>query len=337
MIRKALLAAAVVFTGAALAGTLLARPSGAAKRQYTVGYLTYVNYWTGGREPARRLDVRIVTPACNLRAPRCSPREWLRAFKSMIARRVDAIVNDGYSPTLIPILRKVRRAGILLIAAGDDIAGKRDLWVSPADPVAYGEALADALASQVGNKGEFAILDEEGEYPVVHSWEHVIEHYVARAYPEMTSDGVVTESGAGDPTEVDAVKAFMSAHPHLKGLIAVTPTETYMAGEAITEAGRIGQVFSSGNGGSSLADPQERGYVQSGATRLVFAQNPLKLGYLTTWAAHYLLTGHHFTHQAYQVGGPIGLVWYYPSHRELRLSQPLTVTKQNLAFWAKKF
>jgi hypothetical protein len=38
-----------------------------------------------------------------------------------------------------------------------------------------------------------------------------------------------------------------------------------------------------------------------------------------------------------QVGGPIGRVWYYPKHRELRLGQPLTVTKANLALYAKKF
>ena len=70
----------------------------------------------------------------------------------MIARHVDAIVSDGYNPTLTPTFRKVRKAGILLISAGDDIAGGRDLWVGPSDPVAYGQALADALASQMGER-----------------------------------------------------------------------------------------------------------------------------------------------------------------------------------------
>ena len=26
--------------------------------------------------------------------------------------------------------------------------------------------------------------------------------------------------------------------------------------------------------------------------------------------------------------GPIGRVWYYPKHKELRLDQPLTITKK---------
>jgi rhamnose transport system substrate-binding protein len=255
----------------------------------------------------------------------------------MIARHVDAIVSDGYNPALTPTFKKVRKAGILLISAGDDIAGGRDLWVGPADPVAYGEALADALAAQIGKQGEYAILDEQGEFPIAKTWKKVVETYIAKAYPGMTLDGTLTETGAGDQAEADSIKGYLADHPNLKGLIAVVPTEAYMAGEAITQAGRIGQVFSAGNGGSTLADPQLRGYVQSSAAELVFAADPIKLGYLTAWAAHYLLTGHHFRPGAYQVGGPIGVVYYYANHQELRLGEPLTITKANLAVYANTF
>ena len=48
----------------------------------------------------------------------------------------------------------------------------------------------------------------------------------------------------------------MAAHPNLKGLIGIDPTEAYMAAEAITQAGRIGQVFSAGNCGDDLRGPQ---------------------------------------------------------------------------------
>ena len=61
----------------------------------------------------------------------------------------------------------------------------------------------------------------------------------------------------------------MATHPNLKGLIGIVPTEAYMAGEAITQAGRIGQVFSAGNGGNGLSDPQLLGYVRTGAAELV--------------------------------------------------------------------
>ena len=334
MIRKTLLVGALGLSLAALAAALLARPSGATHRKYVIAYLSYTNYARGGREAAKRLGVRILVPKC---VGSCSPSAEIRLYESVIARHVDAIVNDGYNPTLTPTFRKVRKAGILLISSGDDIAGKRDLWVGPSDPVAYGEALADVLASQIGKKGEYAILDEQGEFPIAKTWKKIVEDYIPKAYPKMKLDALLTETGAGDPAEVDSVKSFMAAHPNLKGLLAITPTETYMAGEAITQAGRIGQVFSAGNGGNSLGDPQLRGYVQSGAEELVFVDNPIKLGYVTAWAAHYLLTGHHFGPGAYQVGGPIGLAYYYAKNQELRFGQPLTITKKNLALYANKF
>jgi ABC-type sugar transport system substrate-binding protein len=331
MIRRTLLLGALGLSLAALAAALLAGPGGAAHRKYTIAYLTYVNYGRGGQEAAKRFGIRILARRC------VGSCDAVALYKSMIARHVDAIVSDGYNPALMPTFRQVRKAGILLISAGDDIAGGRDLWVGPSDPVAYGQALADALASQMGRKGEYAILDERGEFPIAKTWKKVVEDYIPKAYPKMKLDGALTETGAGDAAEVESVKNYMAAHPNLKGLIGIAPTETYMAGEAITQAGRIGQVFSACNGGSSLTDPQLRGYVQSGAAELVFTANPIKLGYLTAWAAHYLLTGHHFRPGAYQVGGPIGVVYYYAKHQELRLGQPLTITKTNLGAYANKF
>jgi len=334
MIRRTRLVAVLGLSVAALVGAVLAGPGGAAHRKYTIAYLTYVKYGRGGQEAAKRLGVRILLPTC---IQPCSPANEAALYASTISRHVDAIVSDAYDPTLTSTFRKVRKAGILLISAGDDIAGARDLWVGPSDPVAYGQALADALASQMGGKGEYAILDEQGEFPIAKTWKKVVEDYITTAYPEMKLDGAVTETGAGDTAEVDSVKSYLAAHPNLKGLIGIVPTETYMAGEAITQAGLIGQVFSAGNGGSSLSDPQLRGYVQSGAEELVFTANPIKLGYLTAWAADYLLTGHHFRPGAYQVGGPIGVVYYYAKHQELRLGQPLTITKTNLSVYANAF
>jgi rhamnose transport system substrate-binding protein len=287
---------------------------------------------TGGREAAKRLGVRYIVAGTisTSTAP-------IDLYRSLIARHVDVIATAGYDPSLKPIFTKIRKAGILLISSGDDIAGERDLWVSQSDPAAYGRALADALASQIQDKGEYAILGEQGQYPIADTWEKVVEAYILKAYPNMKLDGVITETGAGDEAEVDSVKSFMAAHPNLKGLIGIAPTEAYMAAEAITQAGRIGQVFSAGNGGEGLEGTPLAGWVRSGAAEVVFTGNPITLGYCTVWAANQLLTGHHFRPGAYHVGGPIGLVWYYAKNRELRLGPPLTITTANVDLYANKF
>jgi len=331
MNRKTLVAFVLVVFLAALSATVPAGAGRTTQPKYTLAYFGfgYVDV-TSSRKAAKSLGVRILFPKCDA----CSPEDVVRLYESMIARHVDAIVTAGYDPSLKPVFGKVRKAGVLLISSGDDIAGERDLWVSQSDPVAYGEALADALASQIGKTGEYAILDEQGEFPIARTWTKVVKSYVAKAYPNMKLDGVRTETGAGDQDEVDSVKSFMSAHPNLKGLIGIAPTEAYMAAEAISQAGRIGQVFSAGNGGTTPVDAQLAGYVRSGAAELVFASDTTKQSYLTVWAAHYLLTGHRFRPGAYQVG-PIGRVWYYAGHRELRLGQPLTITRANLAQYGK--
>jgi len=174
------------------------------------------------------------------------------------------------------------------------------------------------------------------QFPIAFEVVRAVQAYVRKAYPKMKLDGVVHETGAGDPAEVDAVKAYVAAHPHLRGLIGPVPTEAWMVAEAITQAHKIGKVFSAGNGGEDL-EPPLPGWVRSGATELVYMGDQTKMGYLTVWAAHYLLTGHRFKPGAYNVGGPIGMVWYHASHQELRLGQPLTITKANVDVYANRF
>lgn len=334
MIRKTLVAIALALSLTALAPAVGARPSRAAHRTYTFAYVNpYLPALSiGARKAAKRLGVRYLVTDRN-----GSDQEAIKDFRSMIARHPDSIATGGYNPALKPVFTQIRKAGILLIASDDDIAGARDLWVSPSDPAAYGRALADALASQIHGKGEYAILGERGQFPIATTWEKVIEAYVPKAYPKMKLDGVLTETGAGDEAEVNSVKSFMAAHPKLNGLIGAVPTEAYMAAEAITQAGRIGQVFSAGNGDGGLKGTPFPGWVRSGAAEVVLVGDQINVGYLTVWAAKYLLTGHHFRPGAYQVGGPIGLVWYYAKHRELRLGQPLTITKANVDRYANRF
>ncbi len=313
---------------------LSAGPSGATHRKYTIVSVAYFpSTAIGGRAAAKRLGMRYIMVSDNLGGEQGA----IRYYKSLIARHVDAIATGGYDPALEPIFMKVRKAGILLISSGDDIAGRRDLWVNYSASAAFARALADALASQIDKKGEYAILDEQGEFPIAHTWAKAVAAYIPKAYPNMKSDGLLTETGGGDEKEVDSVKSFMAAHPNLKGLISITPTEAYMAAEAIQQAGRIGQVFSAGNGGSGFKGTPLVGWVRSGAMEDVVVGDPIKLGYLTAWAANYLLTGHHFRPGAYQVGGPVGLVYYYAGHRELRLGPPLTITKANVDLYANKF
>jgi rhamnose transport system substrate-binding protein len=188
----------------------------------------------------------------------------------------------------------------------------------------------------MNKRGEYAIAVQKDQYPVATEWQRLAQAYIAKTYPAMRLDGVVEGSDTFGRPEPSSVETFMAAHPNLKGLLAVVPRAAYAVADAITKAGKIGRIFSACNGGGSFSG-ELPGYVRSGAAELVFASDPTKLGYLTVWAADYLLTGHTFKPGAYQVGGPIGLVWYYAKSQELRLGQPLTITKANADRYANTF
>ncbi|HEY2741270.1 MAG TPA: BTAD domain-containing putative transcriptional regulator [Gaiellaceae bacterium] len=334
--RRYLVAAGLVAVAAAVSLALSNR--GAAHRGYTIAFVTqdadYVQSMaSGSRKAAKRLGVHYIVAGVN--AP--NDYELSKVYQSMIDRRVDAIISGGYDPALTQTFAKVRKAGILLISSGDDIAAKRDLWVTQSDPKAYGQALADALASQLHYKGEYAILEQYGQYPIATAWARLVQGYIAQTYPKMKLDGVIHGIGSWDQSDVDSVKSFISANPHLKGLIGITPPEAWAAAEAITQTGKVGQVFSAGNGDDRLGDSPLPNFVRNGAAEFVYVGSPVKLGYLSVWAANYLLAGHHFKPHAYPVGGPIGRVWYQPQHRLLPAGQPFTVTKANVDRYATKF
>ena len=337
MLRKPVWAGALALAAAvSVAAVVAGGSSGAANRKYTFAYVAaqpldnprVQAIARGGRAAAKVLGLRYTAVESDFYEA--------GLIQSLIGQRVDAIATEGYDPNLAGILAKVRATGIVLLASGDDIAGPRNVWVNYSDPVAYAQALADALASQMKGRGEYAITMQPGQFAIADEWTRIAEKYVAKTYPNMHLDGVIEGSDPTGQPEPQKLERFMTTHPKLRGFLGIVPRASYAAAIAITETHKIGKVFSAGNGDGSFTDPLPA-WVRNGSTEFVYGGDPVKLGYLTVWAAHYLVTGHRFKPGAYNVGGPIGLVWYHASHQELRLGQPLTITRANVDVYANRF
>jgi hypothetical protein len=130
---------------------------------------------------------------------------------------------------------------------------------------------------------------------------------------------------------------LLRAHPQLRGLILLCPSEAYTGPPQLIKAHKVGKVFTAGNSGG--CPPLYSAYawnVRHGAEEIVCAGDPTKLGYLTVWAADYLAGGHTFAPGSVDVGGPVGTVQYFSQNEELRLGQPLTITKANVGKYAGK-
>lgn len=341
MFRRPICAGALALAVAAwVAGAVTSTSSGAASRTYTVAYAAaqplagnrrVEAIVRGGRAAAKALGVRYIAVGSG---------DTESDVLSLIARHVDAVATEGYDPTMTSILAHARAAGILVLSSGDDVDAKRSVWINFSSPSAYAEAMADALASQVKGRGDYAIAGQPGQFPIANEWTRLLVKYVARTYPKMRLDGMVEGADVNGTPEPSKLERFMAAHPKLRGFIGIVPRAAYAVAVAITEAHKLGKVFSAGNGGGALTTSfgaPLAPFVRSGATELVYVGDQNKLGYLTVWAAHYLLTGHRFKPGAYDVGGPIGLVWYHATRQELRLGQPLTITKANVDVYETRF
>ena len=246
------------------------------------------------------------------------------------------MIHNGDHKQVLPALARARAAGIPTVSY--ELRSPGSVWVNQTGPAQFAHALADALASQMNQQGQFVIvscLRSAGAYPIVATRLKLTKAYIQRRYPQMQRVGVAYgDLGNGD-VDTDLFNRLMRAHPQLRGLIFLCPGEAYNQPPLLVQAHKVGQVFTAGNAGDCppLDDPDLTS-VRLGAEEIVCPGDPAKLGYLTVWAADYLASGHRFAPGSYDVGGPVGTVHYFSHNRELRLGQLLTITKANVDQYA---
>jgi ABC-type sugar transport system substrate-binding protein len=260
----------------------------------------------------------------------------ISAINSLVAQHVAAIaVSTDQGPTaikqILPALARARAAGIPTLSFEQRYPGS--VWVNLSGPAQYAHALADALASQMNERGQYLIVPCRPAESIVQTWLKAVKAYVPRRYPRMHRVGIVYGGTGNGAAGTLVLRPLLKKYPHLRGFIFLCPGESYTGPPQLAHAHLIGKVFSAGNGDG--CPPLYIAYansVRAGSAEMVCAGDPNHLGYLTIWAADHLASGHALTLSpgSYDVGGPVGTVRYYSRNEELRLSQPLTITKANL-------
>ncbi|WP_220150379.1 autoinducer 2 ABC transporter substrate-binding protein [Gaiella occulta] len=319
----------------ALAATLVAvalpgGSSGAAQKRYKIAFvpkligIPYFNAMQkGGQAAAKKLGVDFIYQGPTT----ADSAKQIEIIDSLISRRVDAIAvapNDAVA--VKPILARAKAAGIKTLSSDTDAAGNREVWVNQASGEGIGVAVSEALASQMGGKGKWAIVSCGPTAQNLNSWIAVQKRYIAKKYPKMKLVTVVY-AGEDQAQAVKLAKDLMTANPDLSGLVGQCSVSAPGVAQAITEMKKIGKVFSTGISTPTVMAP----YIKSGAQAKVVLWNPVNLGYLTVWAAKYLADGKTFKPGKYNVGGPVGTVTYYSAKQELRLGPPTVFTKANIA------
>jgi ABC-type sugar transport system substrate-binding protein len=258
----------------------------------------------------------------------------ISTIKSLITQHAAAIVVDtdegaATVNAVLPALAQARAAGIPTLSFYARYPGS--VWVNDSSPSQFAHALADALASQMKQHGQFMIVPCRPAEAIVGTWLKKTKPYIRRRYPRMRRVGVVYGSLGNGPAGTLVLRPLLRKHPHLRGFDFLCPSESSTGPPQLLRAHKVGKVFSAGNSGGCppLFNPYAKS-VRNGTAEIVCGGDPTNLGYLTIWAADHLAAGQTLVPGAYDVGGPIGSVHYYSRHEELRLGQPLTITKANL-------
>jgi rhamnose transport system substrate-binding protein len=276
----------------------------------------------GGDEAAKKLGVKFIYQADTT----ADAAKQAEVINSLIQQKVDVLAVAPNDPSAIaPLLKRAADAGIKVITSDTDAPDSvRDLFVNQAESEAVGVAIADALASQTGAKGEWAIVSCGATAANLNAWIDVEKETMATKYPNMKLVDVKF-AGEDQAQATQLTKDLLAAHPNLTGIVGQCSTAAPGVAQAITDAGKIGKVFSAG-----LATPKPMAtYIKNGSMAKVVLWDAKNLGYLTVWAGKQLADGKKLS-ASNAVGDPIGDVSYDETTKTLLLGEPTVFTKENV-------
>jgi rhamnose transport system substrate-binding protein len=302
---------------------------GGATKEATVAFvpkLVGIPYFeamkAGGDEAAKALGVKFIYQGDTT----ADSAKQAEIVNSLIQQKVSVIAVAPNDPSAIaPVLKRAADAGIKVMTSDTDAPNSvRDVFVNQAKSDAVGVAVAEALASQMGGKGKWAIVSCGATAANLNAWIEVEKKTISQKYPDMQLIGI-KYAGEDQAQSTQLAKDLMSANPDLRGLIGQCSVSAPGVAQAITDSGKIGQVYSTG-----VSTPKSMAqYIKNGAQAKVVLWDAKNLGYLTVWAGKQLADGKQLQ-PTNDVGGPVGTVKWDASAKDLLLGDPITFTKENV-------
>jgi rhamnose transport system substrate-binding protein len=307
----------------------VAPSTASAQKKYVIAFvpkLINIGYFNamlaGGNEAAKQLGVTF-----DYEGPTTADASLqVQTIKQLIAKHVDAIAVAPDDPAVVaPALQQAEAQGIKTFTTDTDAPGTvRRVFVNQALDSEIGAATIDALASAMGEEGDWAIDSCGPAAQNLNAWIAIEKARAAEKYPKMHLVTVVY-SGEDIAKAVADSKDLITGHPSLKGIIGQCSTSGPGAAKAVTDLNVIGKVFVTGISVPSLMKP----YVENGSVKSFVLWNPVNLGFLTVWAGLQLAEGKPF--QEVNNVPTVGEVKYDASKKMLLLGPPTVFDKSNIA------
>lgn len=213
--------------------------------------------------------------------------QQIEIIEGLLMQRVDAIAIAPNDPSAIaPIFEQAREQGVAVLTFDTDAPDTvRQAFITQALNPDIGNTVLDAMAKDIGGKGEVAIISCGPTAQNLNTWIGYMKEKI-KDYPDMS---IVDLRYAGEDQQeatrigLDLIKAY----PNLKGIIGPCTPAPPGASEAVIQANKVGSIFV---GGVSTPS-QMKQYVRQGVSKSFVLWDLNQLGYLTVWAAKELAEG----------------------------------------------
>lgn len=256
----------------------------------------------GAEEAAKELgDVEIIYTG-----PTDTTAEGqIEVINALIAQGVNAIaVSANDKDALVPTLQKAMERGITVISWDSGVAKEgRAMHLNPSSNPLIGNMIIKLAADNLPEGGEVAVLSASATATNQNTWIEEMNKVMGN-YPGITVVGTVYGDDLADKSYREA-QGLMATYPNLKAIIAPTSVGIVAAAQAVTDAGKAGQINVTG-----LGLPSEMAaHVKSGASKSFAIWNPIDLGYAATMISYNLVKGNAKAEPGAEIGmGRIGTV-----------------------------
>ncbi len=253
--------------------------------------------------------------------------EQITFIDNTITSGVDGILFAANDPVAIaPVLKKALSKGINVVGYdANSTPDARQWFVNQAEFNGIAKSLIDNLAKEIGEEGSFAIVTSTFTTPNQARWIAEMAAYAEKCHPKLKWLETV-EAQEDNILSFNQATTLINKHgDELKGIVGMTSVATPASAEAVTQAGKCGQIAVIG-----LATPNAmKPYVAKDCVKSVVLWNPVDLGYAAMYVLRAAADGTLKPGATSVKAGKLGDLQVV-NGSEILLGAPFVFTKENI-------
>jgi rhamnose transport system substrate-binding protein len=217
-----------------------------------------------------------------------SPEDQIAIINNLADRRIPAIAVAPSDPNaVVPAMKRAQRIGSKVITFDADSGAEgRPFFVNQATTDSVGRFAGKALANDMGGKGKVAIVSAQPTAANQNAWIAAFRDEISKHKDIEIVDEVYGYDN--EQKSYDLTVALTTKYPDLAGIYAPTCPGLPAVARALESVNKgKGAIKLTGLCVPSITAP----YMLDGTIQTFYLWDPIKLGYITYYAAKYFAEG----------------------------------------------